>query len=251
MYFSTTWHIPVDFDPTKYKYYAAFSSVDGVHQGYETATALFKSFKTPGQGQGARAPGTAERDSGTHRFQGLKKALKENPASSPSMPRWATGVPSRALNITQTWLAKYPDIDGIWDSGWPSGPVAGAQGQGTERQGQSRRVPKSPRDGSGDEGRRRHSDRGEQWLSPGQLHVGLRLRRIFIGKIDTTKKPKGMRFCSTNALFARRVERRAGGTRIFCRGKPKYNFDDIQVRHPECLLNKLRSSLSEVARGRD
>ncbi len=61
VYFSTTWHIPVGFDPTQYKYYAAFSSVDGVHQGYETATALFKSFKTPGPRKGPCAPGTAER----------------------------------------------------------------------------------------------------------------------------------------------------------------------------------------------
>ena len=124
VYFSTTWHIPVGFDPTKSKYYAAFSSVDGVHQGYETATALFKSFKTPGKGKVLALQGPLSDDSGTHRFQGLQKALKENPGVQLLDAEVGNWDPQQALSITQTWprSTRTSTASGRRMTTWPSRP---------------------------------------------------------------------------------------------------------------------------------
>ena len=240
MYFSTTWHIPVGFDPTKYKYYAAFSSVDGVHQGYETATALFKSFKTPGKGKVLALQGPLSDDSGTHRFQGLQKALKENPGVQLLDAEVGNWDPQQALNITQTWLAKYPDIDGIWAA---NDDMALAAVQALKAKGLNGKVGVTGTDGVPAMAQAiRDGDVIATEVNNGYLQGGYMSAfayDAFIGKIDTTKEPKGMRLFNTNALFVDKsnVDQ---WDKDFLQGKPKYNFDDLKfaIQSPYVLVTK-------------
>lgn len=114
VYWVSVWHLAKGLDPTKYKYYVAHSSVDGFTQGYQIANAMFKTFKTPGQGKILALQGMLGNDSAVERYAGLQKALEENPGIELVDTQVADWSPQKALTITETWLAKYPDIDGIW-----------------------------------------------------------------------------------------------------------------------------------------
>jgi ribose transport system substrate-binding protein len=114
VYWVSVWHLAKGLDPTKYKYYVAHSTVDGFAQGYQIANAMFKTFKTPGKGKILALQGMLGNDSAVERYAGLKKALEENPGIQLADTQVADWSPQKALTITETWLAKYPDIDGIW-----------------------------------------------------------------------------------------------------------------------------------------
>ncbi len=240
VYFSTTWHIPVGFDPTKYKYYAAFSSVDGVHQGYETATTLFKSFKTPGKGKVLALQGPLSDDSGAHRFQGLQKALKENPGVQLLDAEVGNWDPQQALNITQTWLAKYSDIDGIWAA---NDDMALAAVQALKAKGLNGKVGVTGTDGVPAMAQAiKDGDVVATEVNNGYLQGGYMSAfayDAFIGKINTMKEPKDMRLFNTNALFVDKTNVDQWD-KDFQQGKPKYNFDDLKfaIQSPYVLTTK-------------
>ena len=240
VYFSTTWHIPVGFDPTQYKYYAAFSSVDGVHQGYETATALFKSFKTPGQGKVLALQGPLSDDAGVHRFQGLQKALAENPGVQLLDAQVGNWDPQQALSITQTWLAKYPDVDGIWAA---NDDMALAAVQGLKAKGLNGKVGVTGTDGVPAMAQAiRDGDVVATEVNNGFLQGGYMTAFAyfsFIGKIDTMKQPKDMRLFNTNALFVDKSNVDQFENQ-FLKGKPKYDFNDLKfaIQSPYVLATK-------------
>ena len=113
-YWSATWHCPPEFNPTNYKYFVSFASVDGVPQGYQIALEMFKRFKTPNKGKILALQGVLGQDSANERDQGLDKALKQFPGVTLLDRQVADWSGPKALEITETWLAKYPDVDGIW-----------------------------------------------------------------------------------------------------------------------------------------
>jgi ribose transport system substrate-binding protein len=240
VYFSSTWHIPVGFDPTQYKYYAAFSSVDGVSQGYQTATALFKSFKTPGQGKVLALQGPLSDDAGAHRFQGLQKALKENPGVQLLDAEVGNWDPQQALSITQTWLAKYPDVDGIWAA---NDDMALAAVQALKAKGLNGKVGVTGTDGVPAMAQAiKDGDVVATEVNNGYLQGGYMTAFAyysFNGKIDTMKQPKDMRLFNTNALFVDKTNV-AQWEKDFLTGKPQYDFTDFKfaIQSPYVLVTK-------------
>jgi len=113
-YWSATWHCPPEFDPTKYKYFVSFASVNGVPQGYEIALEMFKRFDTPFEGRILALQGVLGQDSANERDQGLDKALAEFPEVVLVDRQVGDWSGPKSLEIVETWLAKYDDIDGIW-----------------------------------------------------------------------------------------------------------------------------------------
>ena len=228
VYFSSTWHIPVGFDPTKYKYYAAFSSVNGVHQGYETATALFKSFKTPMHGKVLALQGPLSDDAGVHRFQGLQQALKENPGVQLLDAEVGNWDPQQALSITQDWLAKYPDVDGIWSA---NDDMALAAVQALKAKGLNGKVGVTGTDGVPAMAQAiKDGDVVATEVNNGFLQGGYMTAfayNAYIGKIDTMTEPKDMRLFNTNALFVDKTNV-AQFEKDFLSGKPHYDFNNLK-----------------------
>jgi len=240
VYFATTWHIPVGFDPTTYKYYAAFSSVDGVNQGYLTASALFKSFKTPNHGKVLALQGPLSDDAAAHRFQGLQKALKENPDVQLLDAQVANWDPQQALSITQTWLAKYKDIDGIWAA---NDDMALAAVQALKAKKMNRKVGVTGTDGVPAMAQAiRSGDVVATMVNNGFLQGGYMSAfayAAYTGKVDTMSQPKEMRLFNTNALFVDKSNVNQW-EKDFLKGKPKYDYNDLKfaIQSPYELVTK-------------
>ena len=114
VYFVTWWNKPADVKVWNYKHWVAHVSFDGVAAGHFTATELFKTFKTPNQGKVFAIQGLLANTSAAERFQGLQKALSENPGVQ--LVQWVAGDGDRtkAYNQTREMLIAHPDIDGVW-----------------------------------------------------------------------------------------------------------------------------------------
>ena len=97
-----------------YPHWALFESCDGVKQGYDIAIEMFKSFKTPNQGTILAIDGMLANNAAVDRAAGLQQALKENPGVKLLDEQPADWDTKKALALTETWLAKYPTVDGIW-----------------------------------------------------------------------------------------------------------------------------------------
>ncbi len=113
-YWSATWHCPPEFNPTKYKYFVSFASVNGVPQGYEIAKKMFKRFDTPNKGNILALQGVLGQDSANERDKGLDMALAEFPGVTLVDRQVGDWSGPKSLEIVETWLAKYDNIDGIW-----------------------------------------------------------------------------------------------------------------------------------------
>lgn len=114
VYWTSAWNIPKGISPMDYKYWVSFQSCDGVKQGYDLAVTMIKAFKTPGKGRILAMQGMLGNTAAVERFQGLKKALKEYPGVKMLDQQAGDWDTKKALSITETWLAKYKNIDGIW-----------------------------------------------------------------------------------------------------------------------------------------
>lgn len=228
VYFSTTWALPAGFDPSQYKYYAAYSSVDTVKQGYDTAIALFKSLKTPFHGKILALQGPLSDDANVHRVKGMEKALKENPGVTLLDIQAGNWDPQLALSITQTWLAKYPDVDGIWSA---NDDMALAAVQALKAKGLNGKVKVTGTDGVPAMVQAiRDGDVVATIANNGFLQGGYMTAfayDAFIGKIDTMSEPKEMRMFHTNALF---VDKSNVDTfeKELIKGTPTYDFNNLK-----------------------
>jgi len=240
VYFSTTWALPEGFDPSSYKYYAAYSRVDTVKQGYDTALALFKALKTPGHGKILALQGPLTDDANIHRVKGMQQALKENPGVELLDIQEGKWDPQLALSITQTWLAKYPNVDGIWAA---NDDMILAAVQALKAKGLNGKVVVTGTDGvPAMADAIRSGDVVATIANNGFLQGGYMTAfayDAFIGKIDTMKQPKGMRMFNTNALF---VDKTNVDTweRDLVKGKPTYDFNDLKfaIQSPYELVTK-------------
>jgi ABC-type sugar transport system substrate-binding protein len=121
-YWTSVWNIadgdyPMDYNPS----WVAHCSPDDTVAGYEIAVALFESFETPGKGKILALEGMLGNTASSNRTAGLKKALEEYPdveLLDMQPTDWDMQI---SLDITETWLSKYDDFDGIWTSGDPMG----------------------------------------------------------------------------------------------------------------------------------
>jgi len=114
VYWSNAWNLPEGITPLDYKYFVCHQSCDGVKQGYDIAIEMFKNFDTPYKGKILAMQGMLANNAAIDRFNGLKKALAEHPGVELLDEQAGDWDTKKALSITETWLAKYKDIDGIW-----------------------------------------------------------------------------------------------------------------------------------------
>jgi len=113
-YWVNWWNKPPDVKVTDYKYWVAHIQFDAVGQGYYNANELFKTFDPPNQGKIVAIQGMLANNAAIGRFQGLQKALKENPGVNLLQWEGAEWDTTKAYNATKALLAAYPDVDGVW-----------------------------------------------------------------------------------------------------------------------------------------
>lgn len=114
VYWTSVWNPADGIYPMDYKYYVMHQSPDNEQMGYDIAIELFKSFKTPNKGKILAVQGMLANLAAIGRFKGLQKALKENPGVELLADQPGDWNSQTALTVTETWLSKYKDIDGIW-----------------------------------------------------------------------------------------------------------------------------------------
>lgn len=114
IYWTSAWNTPDGIYPMLFDYWVMHQSCDGVKQGYDIANELFKSFGTPGKGRILVMQGMLANTANTTRMEGLAQALKENPGIEVLDSQAGDWDTKKALAITETWLSRYSDIDGIW-----------------------------------------------------------------------------------------------------------------------------------------
>jgi ribose transport system substrate-binding protein len=113
IYFLTQWNKPDDLHPWDYDpYWVAHMGVDGVPSGYYVATELFKAMG--GEGKIVALQGLLANVPAIQRFDGLKQALEENPGIELLAEQTAEWDRTKAVSVTEAFLAAHPDIGGIW-----------------------------------------------------------------------------------------------------------------------------------------
>lgn len=227
VYWSSVWHLAEGLDPTTYKYYVAHSSVDGVAQGYDIANAMFDQFETPGTGKILALQGQLGNDSAIERYAGLTKALEENPNVELLDTQVADWNPQKALTITETWLSKFTDIDGIWcaNDGMALGALQALKA--VDLNGKVKVV--------GVDGVPEAIDAIESGdmvctvANNGYLQGGYMTAyayAAYTGKIDPATLPKAKRLFLTKAEFVD-ANNVAAFRKDFMTGKPQYDFSDL------------------------
>ncbi|MDR0361338.1 MAG: sugar ABC transporter substrate-binding protein [Planctomycetota bacterium] len=135
VYWCSAWNTPEGITPFLYEYWVHHQSCDGVKQGYDIAVNLFNSFKTPGKGKILVMQGMLANTANTTRMEGLDQALKEYPGIEVLDSQAGDWDTKKALNIMETWLARYNDIDGVWcaSDGMALGIVQALKAKGLEK----------------------------------------------------------------------------------------------------------------------
>jgi ribose transport system substrate-binding protein len=113
VYFLTQWNKPDDLHPWDYDpYWVAHMGVDGEPSGYYVAKELFNMMG--GSGKIVALQGLLANVPAIQRFSGLKKALAEFPGIELLEDQTAEWDRTKAVGVTEAFLAKYPDVGGIW-----------------------------------------------------------------------------------------------------------------------------------------
>ena len=113
VYFMTQWNKPDDLHPADYNpYWVAHMGVDGIPSGYYVAKELFTAMG--GKGKVVALQGLLANVPAIQRFEGLKKALAEFPGIELVADQTAEWDRTKAVSVTEAFLAKFPDLGGIW-----------------------------------------------------------------------------------------------------------------------------------------
>lgn len=113
VYFLTQWNKPDDLHPWDYDpYWVSHMGVDGVPSGKYVAEELFKAMG--GSGKIVALQGLLANVPAQQRFQGLQEALAEHPGIELLEDQTAEWDRTKAVGVTEAFLAKYPDVGGIW-----------------------------------------------------------------------------------------------------------------------------------------
>ncbi len=116
VYWVNWWNKPPDVKVQDYPHWVSHVAFDAVGQGYFNAKELFKTFKTPNKGKIIAIQGMLANNAAIGRFQGLQKALKENPGVQLLQWESAEWDTTKAYNATKALLAAHPDVDGVWSA---------------------------------------------------------------------------------------------------------------------------------------
>jgi ribose transport system substrate-binding protein len=113
IYFLTQWNKPDDLHPWDYNpYWVSHMGVDGVPSGKYVAEELFKAMG--GSGKIVALQGLLANVPAIQRFDGLKQALAANTGIELLEDQTASWDRTAAVAVTEAFLAKYPDLGGIW-----------------------------------------------------------------------------------------------------------------------------------------
>lgn len=228
VYWTSVWHLAEGLNPMDFKYYVMHQSVDGVKQGYDIALGMFAQFKTPNKGKILALQGMLGNDSAVERYAGLQKALKEFPDIELLDMQVCDWNPQRALTTTETWLAKYGDVDGIWSAN--DGMALGAV-QALKAKGVNGTIKVVGVDGVS--GALEAIDAGDMVCTVannGYLQGGYGAAYVYAawsGKIDTEKLPARQRAFYTEGYLVDKntiEEYRAN----FVRSIPQYDFNNLE-----------------------
>ena len=114
VYFMTWWNKPPELNVTDYPHWVGHAAFSGIDAGYYGATELFKTFDTPNQGKIVAIQGMLANQIAIDLFNGLKKALAENPGVEMVAEQSAHWNRTEAFDIVSSMLVAHPDIDGVW-----------------------------------------------------------------------------------------------------------------------------------------
>lgn len=114
VYCSSVWSMAEGVYPVDYKYYVNHQTPNDQKSGYDIAVEMFERFDTPGKGKILAIQGMLGNSAAINRFKGLQRALEEYPDVELVDDQAGDWDPMKALNIAETWLNKYSDIDAIW-----------------------------------------------------------------------------------------------------------------------------------------
>lgn len=112
-YIGTAWNKPDDVNPWDYNpNWVIHTSPDNVVGGYNISKSL--SDAIGGSGEIFVLEGMLGNTAATDRAKGLEKYLAENPNIKVVNRDTANWDTKQALNLTETWLNKNPNVKGIW-----------------------------------------------------------------------------------------------------------------------------------------
>lgn len=113
-YMCTTWNKDDNIDVWDYDGWVAHHSPDDVDMGYQIAMEMFSQFDTPYEGKIVCIQGLLGNTTAINRRAGLQKALDECPNVTLVADETANWSGDTALEVMETWLAAYDDINGVW-----------------------------------------------------------------------------------------------------------------------------------------
>ncbi|AGI68647.1 sugar ABC transporter periplasmatic substrate-binding protein [Octadecabacter antarcticus 307] len=114
IYWVNWWNKPDQVSLEDYPHWVAHIAFDAVDQGYYSASELFETFETPNKGTIIAIQGMLSNNAAIGRFNGLLKALEENPGVELLQWEAADWDTNRAYESTKQLLAAHPDVDGVW-----------------------------------------------------------------------------------------------------------------------------------------
>lgn len=114
VYFVTWWNKPDEMKVWDYDHWVAHITFDGVSASHFISTALFKTFKTPNKGKILALQGQLANSAFIERWDGLQKALKENPGVEMVAYGCAEWDRAKAFEMVSNMLVSNPDVDGVW-----------------------------------------------------------------------------------------------------------------------------------------
>lgn len=114
VYWASLWNIIDGLRPDAYKYWVAHTGLDDYTTGKTTAEYILSHLETPYEGNILALQGMLGVTSATKRFEALQDVLAEHPDVTLLAEQTANWSASEAMEIVETWLSKYPDVDAIW-----------------------------------------------------------------------------------------------------------------------------------------
>lgn len=114
VYWTHAWTPGEGVFPTDYEYWVMYHTPDDIQAGYNIAVEMFSKFETPFEGKILALQGPLGNTASENRKLGLEKALAEYPGVELLELQPADWHMDVAQNTVETWLNKYPDVDGIW-----------------------------------------------------------------------------------------------------------------------------------------
>ena len=226
VYFVTHWNKPDDLHPWDYKYYVAHMAADDIQMGYDTAKAMFE--KLGGKGKVLHIQGQLGNTPTIRRFEGFKKALKEYPGIEFLEAQSADWDQTKAQSLVESWLVKYPQIDGIHAAGdmHALGAAAAIKAARPELLGKILIT-----GCAGDEPTTKAIIAGEVFATAGidakwQGGIGLAMaQNALAGKYDPSKEPKERReFYFKTSVVTKENAQEWYDTVV--KGSPKYDWND-------------------------